>query len=188
MTTSKFFQSKLNSEQLTKVASIASKLSIPDEWLLGVMYIESKLSTTVTNPYSGSVGLIQFTRDKAGVNYKTIAGKKYYLDSIKKMSFNEQMDLVYLYYKDTMKIFGKSKLDSFVDVYLITFFPQAVGKPDNFVFETKGLSASLIAKQNPIYDTDNNKKVTKGEVIKVVEAMYKKQTGETVKKKASLNG
>jgi hypothetical protein len=54
------------------------------------------------------------------------------------MSFIEQMDLVYKYYKPFI-----GKMNSFIDVYLVTFFPNALNKDESYVFQTKNLSASL---------------------------------------------
>ena len=39
-----------------------------------------------------------------------------------------------------------------VDIYIVTFFPAAVGKPDNYVLKTKRLSAETIADKNPAFN------------------------------------
>ncbi|MGL2966089.1 hypothetical protein [Flavobacterium sp. XGLA_31] len=135
------------------------------------MYFETAgtFSTTKTNPVSGAVGLIQFTRDKAGVNYKTIGGLKYDLDVIKSMSFEEQLNLVYLYLKPY-----KDKIESYTDLYLAVFFPLALGKPDDYLFQTSNLSASLIAQQNPIFDNNpHDNKIYKHEVTDYFAKYYK---------------
>ncbi|MGK4568285.1 transglycosylase SLT domain-containing protein [Flavobacterium sp. 3HN19-14] len=85
------FKAKLNDSKISKIISVAEKLGFNPLWLMFVMHFESGISTTATNPVSGSVGLIQFTRDKAGVSYKTINGKRYELSVIKNMTFNEQI-------------------------------------------------------------------------------------------------
>jgi len=99
--TSTLFTSKLTASQLNKVNEVAQKLNFNPNWLLAVMYFETgkTFSPSITNPI-GSVGLIQFTRDKSGVQYKTIGGKQYPLSVIKSMTFEQQMDLVYLYFID----------------------------------------------------------------------------------------
>lgn len=165
------FTSKLSKLQLDKVIEVATSLGIEPNWLLAVMYFESgkTFSPSKTNSI-GSVGLIQFTRDKAGVNYKTINGKRYLLSDLKNMSFVEQMNVVKEYYKEVIRT-TKKVPQSFVDTYLVTFFPLAVGKSDDFIFQTKGLSAGLIAKQNPIFAKN-------GVVTKInVENMFKKWYG-----------
>lgn len=165
------FTKKLSQIQLDKVLQVAKNLGINPNWLLAVMYFESgkTFSPSKTNSI-GSVGLIQFTRDKSGVNYKTINGKRYLLSELAQMSFTQQMDIVELYYKEVIKITKKVPV-SFVETYLVTFFPLAIGKPDNFIFETIGLSASLIAKQNPSFAVN-------GVVTKInVENTFKKWFG-----------
>lgn len=163
---SELFKVKLTANELLKVQNVAKSLNIEPNWLLAVMYFETAytLSPSKTNGI-GSVGLIQFTRDKSGVNYKTIGGKKYELSAIAKMSFIQQMDLVHLYYKEVYKMMRITSLNSFVDVYLVTFFPNALNKSSSYVLETKSLSSSLIAKQNPIFDKNKDGKITKSEIL-----------------------
>lgn len=173
-----FFNSKLTPQQLQKVVEVSTKLNIEADWLLAVMYFESRLNPQAKNNISGSVGLIQFTRDKAGVNYKTISQKVYTLDSIYKMNFIQQMDLVYEYFKSF-----KAKMQSFADVYLVTFFPLAVGKLDSFILQASGLSANLISQQNPVFDLNKNGQITKNEFITYIEQKYKNTFNSIVKKK-----
>jgi hypothetical protein len=170
---SAFFQNKLSQLALDKVVQVSNNLSINPNWLLAVMYFESgkTFSPSKTNSI-GSVGLIQFTRDKSGVNYKTINGKIYLLSDIARMSFLSQMDLVQEYYKEIIRITKKTP-DSFVDTYLVTFFPAAIGKDDDFIFQTKSLSASLIAKQNPIFAVNGSIKKSN------VTSMFQKWYGST---------
>lgn len=165
------FAQKLTTSQLNKVIEVANKLGFNPNWLLAVMYFETgrTFSPSVRNNI-GSVGLIQFTRDKKGVEYKTIYGTKYYLNDLAKMTFENQMDVVYEYYKPF-----KNKVKSFLDCYLVTFFPLALGQPNNFVFKTSGLSASLIAKQNPAFDKNKDGQITKDEVLNYFSSLYTKQ-------------
>lgn len=181
------FQALLDYPKLRKVLEVSDILGINPNWLLATMYFETAktLSPSKTNNI-GSVGLIQFTRDKAGVEYKTIKGKKYLLSDIKKMSFEDQMDLVLAYYLEVSK--GR-RITSFVDCYLITFFPNAIGKPMNYVLSTKSLSAGIIAKQNPIFDANKDKQVTKAEVVNFFKNYYNKlgfDFDNDINKKASL--
>lgn len=170
MQIAKQFNELLSSDKIAKVVEVAKELGANPNWLLAVMYFETAYTFNPSKTNSiGSVGLIQFTRDKKGVNYKTIGGAKFLLSDIAKMSFNEQMDLVKAYYKEAL---GKRKLTSFIDTYLVTFFPAALGKPDNFVLETSGLSASLIATQNPIFDRNKDGKITKAEVTEYFKKVY----------------
>lgn len=155
------YANKISTTDLLKVVDVCDKLNIHPNWLMAVMNFETggTLSPATKNGI-GSVGLIQFTRDKAGVEYKTINGVRYMLSDLAKMSFSKQMDVVYEYFKPF-----KGKIKSFLDLYLVTFFPIALGKSNDFVFQTSGLSASLIARQNPVFDTNKDSKITKGEVL-----------------------
>lgn len=174
---SNFFKTKLTFEKLQAVTDVANRLGVNPNWLLAVMYFETAKTFNPAKTNSiGSVGLIQFTRDKAGVQYKTINGKKYYLSDLAKMNFVQQMAIVEQYYKEVISITGSTPA-SFVDTYLVTFFPNAINQNDDYVFQTKGLSASLIAKQNPIFDPNKDNKVTKSEVTN----MFRKWYGTTFK-------
>ena len=92
----------------------------------------------------GYYGLIQFgsqARKSLGV---TVA-------KLRSMTRVEQMDLVkryFLYWKKALK------LSTFrpVDLYLATFFPAALGKPDNYILQASGLTAYAVATQNPVFN------------------------------------
>ena len=47
---------------------------------------------------------------------------------------------------------------------VLTFFPAAIGKPDDYVLQTSKLSAATIAKQNPFFDVNKDGKLTVGEI------------------------
>jgi hypothetical protein len=159
----KFLQ-KLTPQEILKVVEVSAKLEINPNWLLAVIYFETakSFSPSKTNTI-GSVGLIQFTKDKAGVAYKTINGKQYNLSDIGKMDFTQQMDLVHEYFKEVRRTSGKS-LKSFIDVYLAVFFPLALNQSPSFILQTKSLTSSLIAKQNPIFDRNKDGQITKSEI------------------------
>lgn len=176
------FTKLLTTERQNKIIEVSKSLKIDPNWLSAVMYFETgrSFSTKAKNPI-GSVGLIQFTRDKSGVEYKTINGVKYNLSDIQKMTFNEQMDLVFQYYKSFA-----GKMNSFVDVYLVTFFPNALNKTDDYVFQTKGLKASLIAKQNPAFDKNKDGQITRKEVTDYFKGLFK-ENFNLIDKKKTLN-
>lgn len=134
-----------------KVNEVSDRLGINPQWLMGVMWKESKISSSIQNPISNATGLIQFmpkTADRLGIS----------VDELKVMDPIRQLDFVEKYYKPY-----KGKIKSFVDMYLATFMPIALGKPDNWVMEYKGASAELIAKQNGVVDINKDKKITVGE-------------------------
>jgi len=143
---------------VNKVKEISANLGIDPNWLMAIMYWESArtFSPSIQNPSAGATGLIQFMPSTArGLGTST--------NALKQMSAVEQLDWVYKYYSSY-----KNKLNSYVDTYFVTFFPLAVGKPDNFVLQTNTLSPSLIATQNPAFDVDKNKTVQVWEVKKVM--------------------
>lgn len=150
--------------------SIATKLGINPNWLMMVMYFESKLNAQAVNKQPGdsanplerltkrAVGLIQFMPETAK-NLGTSTTALYSMSAI------QQLHYVYAYFKPYA-----GKIRSFYDLYLITFFPLALGKPDDFVLQTSKISASTIARQNPIFDANKDGKITVGEIK---QRMYK---------------
>jgi hypothetical protein len=48
------------------------------------------------------------------------------------------------------------------------FFPLAIGKPDDWVFQSSKLSASLIATQNKGFDINKDGKLTVAEVREIM--------------------
>jgi len=157
---SSIFVNKLDPSDLQKVIEVSDWLGIDANWLCAVIYFETgKTMRPDTKNKIGSVGLIQFTRDKKGVEYKTIQGKRYLLNDLALMTFKEQMEIVRLYFAPF-----KNRMKNFLDVYLVVFFPVALNKPDDYVLQTSSLSASIIAKQNPIFDRNKDLQITRLEV------------------------
>lgn len=127
-------------------------LDIQPDWLVGVMFFESRLNPAAVNPVTGATGLIQFMPATAKALGTTT-------DALKRMNAYEQMTYVYQYLKPY-----KSKMRSLVDVYFAVFFPAAIGASRDTVLQTSKLKASTIAKQNPIFDTNKDMAITVGEV------------------------
>lgn len=127
-------------------------LDIQPDWLVGVMWFESKLNPAAVNPVSGATGLIQFMPATAKALGTTT-------EALKHMNAYEQMTYVYQYLKPYT-----GKMRSLVDVYFAVFFPKAIGASKNTVLQTSKLKASTIAKQNPIFDTNKDMAITVGEV------------------------
>lgn len=142
-----------------KVISIASKLGIPADWLMFPMYFESGLNYKAVNPYTNAYGLIQFMP-------ATIKALGYTSEQFKKFSNVQQLDAVYKYFLPY-----KSKIKRPIDAYMAVFFPAAIGKSDSTVIEAKNLSASTIAKVNPVFDLDKNGTIT---VSEISQALMKK--------------
>lgn len=158
-----------------KVQEIASKLAIDANWLMQVMWAESRLNPYAQNRQSGrliAAGLIQWTK-ASGVDPNKVLN----------LTAMQQLDLVYNYFKPYT-----GKLKSYFDVYLVTFFPAAVGKPDSYVFETKKYSAALIAAQNPAVNRNKDRQITMGEFKEYVRSTVPKNLWQFVLNTTATGG
>lgn len=138
-----------------KVKGVSKKLDIDPNWLMAVMYFESRLNPRAVNPKSGATGLIQFMP-------KTAEGLGTTTAALKEMPYDQQLLYVYRYYLPY-----KDKITQFHDLYLATLFPIAIGKSDDYVLRSKTLRADTVASSNPIFDLNKDKAITVGEVKKV---------------------
>jgi hypothetical protein len=160
------------SQFLDKVEAISKKLLINPDWLMAVMYKESGLNHRAVNSKSGATGLIQFMPATAqGLGTSTTA--------LRNMSNLEQLDWVYKYYRPYI-----SKLNSYPDLYLATFFPKALGKSDDYIMQTNSLSASTIARQNPGVDLNKDGQITVGEFKEYCCSKFDSATQNILKKKS----
>jgi hypothetical protein len=144
---------------IAKVIVISQKLGIEPEWLMQVFANESGMNHQAVNSTSNATGLIQFMPDTAASLGTSVA-------ALKAMTNVRQLDYVYKY----LAPFAGT-MTSYIDLYFTVFFPLAVGKPDNWTFQTSKLSASRIATQNPVFDINKDGRLT---VAEVREAMLKK--------------
>lgn len=146
-----------------KVRNICGLLGINPNWLMMIMYLESGLNAQAVNKQPGdssdpytraskrATGLTQFMPSTArGMGTTT--------QQLYQMSAIDQLDYVYKFFKSKA-----GKIKSYYDLYLFNFFPIAIGKPDDWVFQTAGTSASIIAKQNPGMDINKDGQITVGE-------------------------
>ncbi len=141
-----------------KVKEVASKLQTNPNWLMQIMKSESGLRPDIQNtsfPMSNgyATGLIQFIPDTAANLGTTTA-------ALKQMSRVQQMDYVYKYLKPYA-----GQLNSYFDVYLVVFFPAAIGNTnnDNYIFETNRISRASIARGNPTMDINKDGMITMAE-------------------------
>jgi hypothetical protein len=122
---------------------------------------ESGLNPGAVNPYTNATGLIQFMPNTAR-NMGTS------VEALKNMSAIDQLDYVERFYKP---IAGKAK--DIGDLYMFTFLPAAIGKPDNFVIGASGstnkifgINQNALYKQNKTFDADKKGYYTVGDVKK----------------------
>jgi len=159
-----------NSEFQDKLEEISNAINIDKNSIIKLMKHESGLNPTIKNSI-GCVGLIQFCPDSSGGSTKTINGKSYNLDELRN-NLGLQMDVI----KDFW-VSGKNngKIKSAKDLYIYNFFPVAAGKSDDYVLQTKNISAEKIASQNPIFNSvlgrNKNTPLTVGDL----EDFYRKQ-------------
>lgn len=119
---------------VAKVKAIAKKYSMNPNWLMALMNSETggTFSPSIWNTAgSGAVGLIQFMPTTA-IELGTTT------TALSQMSNVEQLDYVDRYIALQMKYFKITKIKDYDDLYLIVFYPKAVGKPDNWVFPLTG--------------------------------------------------
>jgi hypothetical protein len=133
-----------------KLKEISNAIHIDENSIIKLMKHESGLNPEIKNSI-GCVGLIQFC--PGGGMPKTINGKSYTLDELR-YDLEAQMDAIKEFWT---KGYNNGKIKQPADLYLYNFFPVAAGKPDDFVLQAKGLSASTVAKANPGF----NKKLGK---------------------------
>ncbi|MEL6135783.1 MAG: transglycosylase SLT domain-containing protein [Bacteroidota bacterium] len=101
-----------------QVRRVANQLDVPPEWLMAVMYTESKFNPSIENlKGSGAIGLIQFTVP-AVKDLNQQLNTRYYMSDIKRMTAHQQMDLVFAYLKVVQDRYGK--FESLPDLYLGT--------------------------------------------------------------------
>jgi hypothetical protein len=144
-----------------KAQQVANNLGVSLEDLLGIMNHESGLNPGAVNPYTNATGLIQFMPNTAR-NMGTS------VEALKNMSAIDQLDYVERFYKP---IAGKAK--DIGDLYMFTFLPAAIGKPDNFVIGASGstnkvfgINQNALYKQNKTFDADKKGYYTVGDVKK----------------------
>ena len=109
---------------------VASNLGVDSKNLLQIMKRESNIDPRSVNKQGGASGLIQFTGDTAGKLGTS-------LDAIRRMTAVEQLELVEKYYKRA----GVKPGASVEDLYMLTFYPAAAGRPDNAAVLKKGTKA-----------------------------------------------
>ena len=141
-------QELLNNEVFKqKLKEISNEIGISENSIIKLMKHESGLDSSAKNSI-GCVGLIQFCPDTRGGSSKTINGKSYNLMDLQN-DLELQMDVIKDFWK---KGRNDGKIKNAKDLYVYNFFPAAAGKSDNYVLQTKGLSAQTIAKANPVFN------------------------------------
>ena len=125
---------------------------------------ESDLDSTIKNSI-GCIGLIQLCPIN-GVQTKTVNGKTYTLEELR-YNLEAQFDVIEDFW---VKGYKAGKITKPSDLYIYNFFPVAAGKPDSFVIQYKGLSATNVANSNLVFNRTLGKPkgtaLTVGDLIK----------------------
>ena len=152
---------KENREEFTeKVNNISDELGIEANWLMFVMWFESRLNPQAVNHISGATGLIQFMPSTARALGTTT-------DVLNRMNNVQQLDYVLAYLRPY-----KGKMKRWVDVYLAVFYPKAMGNP-NYI-----ITPDIVARQNKIFDLNKDLDIT----VKEIEAALINQIPDKYKK------
>lgn len=134
------------------VRAICDDLGIANpDWLMIVMWAESKLNPQAKNPSSTATGLIQFLEATARSLGTTTA-------ALSKMNHVQQLPYVKAYLQQAIKSRGVPK-DAY-QLYFLVHFPSAFGKSDTTVLYRAGSSAYS---SNPL-DYNKDSVVTVAEV------------------------
>ncbi|MCM1168756.1 MAG: transglycosylase SLT domain-containing protein [Bacteroides sp.] len=136
---------------LAEVKNVAGRLAINPDWLMAVMYKESGLAPAAVNRSSGATGLIQFMPSTAAALGTSTA-------ALKTMTGKGQLAYVEKYFRPYI-----GRLGRYEDVYMAVFFPAALGKADDWTFQSSRLLPGTIAGQNPAVDLNKDQKITVAE-------------------------
>lgn len=152
-----------------KLKEISQAINIPESSIIKLMKHESGLDPSIKNSI-GCVGLIQFC--PGGGRTKTVNGKTYTLDELGK-NLEAQMDAIKDFW---VSGYQRGKIKRPEDLYIYNFFPVAAGKPDDFVLQAKGLSATTVAKANPGFNKKLGKPISSPLTVGDLKKYYR-QTG-----------
>jgi hypothetical protein len=133
-----------NPEFFNEAKRISNRLGIRVEDLYKVMWKESGINIHAINKQSRATGLIQFMPT-------TAAGMGTSIEEIYNMTPVQQLKLVERFYAPYA-----GRLKDYVDLYLVTFYPYALGKGDDFVFGSQSKSSTAKEKVR-----DQNKVIAK---------------------------
>lgn len=138
-----------------KVKEVSLKLEIPPEWLMSVMYSESRFDAAAVNfKGSGAVGLIQFM-PATSVELGTSAAH------IQRLTHVGQLEYVFQYLNNIKTKYGK--FDSLTKLYLAILYPKAIKEDACFVLYAK---PSIMYKQNSGLDENKDGVVTVTDIDK----------------------
>ena len=150
-----------------KVHTVAESLNIAPEWLMAVMYAESRFNPAVMNRRgSGAVGLIQFMVP-AVKDLNNRLGTRLYMKDVRAMTATEQLTLVHAYLQMVRERYGD--FESLTDLYLGILYPGAL---DHDYCHTLFTKPSRAYKQNAGLDENGDGLVTIGDIDKRMKRIF----------------
>ncbi|MEM6804237.1 MAG: transglycosylase SLT domain-containing protein [Bacteroidota bacterium] len=144
-----------------KVKEIAQMLDVPPEWLMTVMYAESKFDAGVANfKGSGAVGLIQFMPT-------TAQDMNISVERLQRMTPVQQLEYVFLYLQRARERYGE--YDSLTDLYLAILYPKARKQDYCYTLYAKPTRAY---NQNSGLDEDKDGRVNISDIDRHMKRLY----------------
>jgi hypothetical protein len=150
-----------------KLKEISQAIHIDESSIIKLMKHESGLNPMSKNSI-GCVGLIQFC--PGGGSTKMVNGKSYSLEDLRN-NLEVQMDAIKDFW---VKGYNNGKIRKPADLYIYNFFPVAAGKSDDFVLQSKGLSANTVAKANPVFNKTLGKSISSPLTVGDLKQYYQK--------------
>lgn len=117
---------------LKKLVWIANDIGINPDWLMAIIYFESRFNPTATNKKSGARGFIQWM-DKTSKSNFGISNVDIPTNPLK------QLDFVHQYFKKRLEY---NKPNTLLDFYLMVLYPKAVNKPGSFKFSDSAIEGN----------------------------------------------
>ncbi len=144
-----------------KVRKVSKKLSVPAEWLMAVMYSESKFDASVSNHRgSGATGLIQWMPTTAQDFDITV-------EKLRNLNHSEQLDYVYDYLDRVRRKY--KQYETLTELYLAILYPKAIGEDYCYTMYAKPSEAY---KLNIGLDIDKDGRVTVKDIDDRMKKMY----------------
>lgn len=143
--------------------AVANVLQTDPNNLMLIFNMESGVNAQAQNkafPVGGgyATGLIQFTPPTAAQLGTTT-------DALFQMTATQQLAYVQKYFTPYI-----GKIGTFEDLYLVTFFPAALGYPDTQCIGTPSISCAAVAASNPGFDLNKDGQITVGEFKQAIDA------------------
>lgn len=144
-----------------KVHEVAEKLDVPPEWLMAIMYSESRFHAGIKNHKgSGATGLIQFmpaTARDMGTTTRELGH----------MPPEKQLNYVYKYFRNVRKKYGDFR--SLTDCYLAVLYPRALNQDICYALYAK---PSVAYRRNKGLDENKDGQVTISDISRRMQRLY----------------